>query len=449
MTAKKRLGFATRVGAVAATVGSAVGLGNIWRFPYEAGQNGGGAFILVYLGCVLFLGIPVMLSEFIIGRSTHKNMMGALKQLSPGSKVHWFSYACIAGAIVTDGYYVVVGGWVMQYLFQALIGGLNGLTQAEYSALFTDFVSSPWQSVLWTLLFMAINFGVLSRGVQHGIERMSKFMMPVLFVLLIIFCVNSLMLPGSMKGVEFMFKPDFTQLTWKGVVEAMGQAFMSLTLGVGGLVTYASYFKDDTSLARDASVIAGLDTLVALLAGVMIFPAVFALGAEPASGPKLVFEVLPNALQSLAGSSVWAVLFFTLLLFASLTSSISLSEVPTAFISEEFHVSRNRAIGWVTGITLVLAMLSALSFNVISDIKAWGMNMFDLFNYTASNVFMLLGGLFTAVYVGWFLDKHIITEQLTNRDHLNRGVFNYTMVCLRYVAPAAVVVIFLYSVGVI
>ncbi len=437
------------MGAVAATVGSAVGLGNIWRFPYEAGQNGGGAFIIVYLVCVLLLGIPVMLSEFIIGRSTHKNMMGALKQLSPGSKVYGFSYVCIAGAIVTLGFYSVVCGWVMQYLLQALVGGLSGHTPTEYSDMFTGFVGSAWQCVLWTLLFLAINFVVLSRGVQRGIERVSSIMMPVLFLLLIIFCINSLMLPGSMKGVEFLFKPDFSQMTWKGVVDAMGQAFMSLTLGIGGLVTYSSYFKDDTPLARDAGVIAALDTLVAVLAGVVIFPAVFAFGMEPAAGPKLVFEILPGALQNMTGSYVWAVLFFVLLFFASLTSTISLSEIPIAFISEEFHTTRNHAIAWVAGFTLVISMLSALSFNVLSDVTLWGMNLFDLFNYAASNVFMLLGGLFTAVYVGWFLDKRIIADQLTNRNHLNRGVLNYTVLCLRYVAPVAVIVIFLYSVGVI
>lgn len=449
MTAKKRLGFATRMGAVAATVGSAVGLGNIWRFPYEAGQNGGGAFIIVYLICVLLLGIPVMLSEFIIGRSTHKNMMGALKQLSPGSKVYGFSYVCIAGAIVTLGFYSVVCGWVIEYLVQAVSGGLSGHTPEEYSGIFGDFVGSAWQCTLWTVAFLAINFVVLSRGVQKGIERVSSVMMPLLFILLVIFCVNSLMLPNSWKGVEFLFSPDFSKLTWKGVVDAMGQAFMSLTLGISGLVTYASYFKDETPLARDASVIAVLDTLVAVLAGVVIFPAVFSFGMQPEAGPKLVFEILPSIFQQMAGGYIWAILFFVLLFFASLTSTISLSEIPIVFISEEFHMSRNRSICWVAGLTLVIAILSALSFNVLSDVVVWDMNLFDLFNYAASNVFMLLGGLFTAVYVGWFLDKRIIADQLSNRDHLNKAVLNYTVVCLRYVAPVAVIVIFLYCVGMI
>lgn len=449
MSKKKRLGFATRMGAVAATVGGAVGLGNIWRFPYEAGQNGGGAFILVYLVCILLLGIPVMLSEFIIGRSTHKNMMGALKQLSPKSKLHCFSYICVAGAIVTLGFYSVVCGWVIEYLLKAVQGNLSGHTPEQYTDIFSNFVGNPWQCTLWTVVFLAINFVVMSRGVQHGIERVSNVMTPLLFVLLVVFCINSLMLPNSWKGVEFLVSPDFSKLTWKGVLDAMGQAFMSLTLGIGCLVTYSSYFKDDTSLTRDATIIASLDTLVAVLAGIMIFPAVFSFGMQPEAGPKLVFEILPSIFQQMAGGYIWAVLFFVLLFFASLTSTIILSEGPIAFISEEFHMSRNRAIVWVAGFTVVVAVLSALSFNVLSDFTLWDMNLFDLFNYAASNIFMLLGGLFTAVYVGWFLDKRIIADQLSNRGHLNKVVLNYTVLCLRFIAPIAVGLIFLYYVGLI
>lgn len=446
---KKRLGFATRLGAVAATVGGAVGLGNIWRFPYEAGQNGGGAFILVYLICILLLGIPVMLSEFVIGRSTHKNMMGALKQLSPGSKVYGFSYICVLGAMVTLGFYSVVCGWVIEYLLQAIKGGLTGHTAEQYTQIFGNFVGNAWQCTLWTVVFLAINFAVLSRGVQHGIERVSNVMTPLLFLLLIVFCINSLMLPNSWQGMKFLFYPDFSQLTLKGVLDAMGQAFMSLTLGIGCLVAYSSYFKDDTSLTRDAVTIASLDTLVAILAGIMIFPAVFSFGMQPEAGPKLVFEILPSIFQQMAGGYVWALLFFILLFFASLTSTIILSEGPIVFFCEEFHMSRNKSICCVASFTLIIAVLSALSFNVLSDVTAWGMNLFDLFNYAASNVFMLMGGLFTAVYVGWFLDKRIIAEQLSNRNHLNKFTLNYTVLCLRYVAPVAVLLIFLYFVGLI
>ena len=448
-TESNRASFATRLGAIAATVGSAVGLGNIWRFPYEAGQNGGGAFIIVYIICVALLGVPVMLSEFIIGRSTHKNLKGALKQLSPRSKVYKFTYVCILGAVVTLSFYSVVCGWVLDYLFMAVDNRLTGHTPHEYTTMFSQFVGSAWRCVIWTLIFLGLNFWVLRRGIKRGIEQVSGIMMPMLFLLLVIFCINSLLLPNSARGLEFLFKPDFSQLTWKGVVDAFGQAFMSLTLGISGLVTYSSYFKDDAPLVRDASIIAVLDTLVAILAGVVIFPAVFSFGMQPEAGPKLIFEILPGIFQQMPAGNVWALLFFVLVFFASLTSTISLSEIVITFLSEEYHITRNRAIGWCAVVTVILATLSALSFNVLSDVTLAGMNIFDLFNYAASNIFMLLGGLFTAVYVGWFLDWHIINDQLTNHGMLKTRVQHYITFCLRYVAPVAVVLIFLFYVGII
>ena len=448
-TDNNRASFGSRVGAIAATVGGAVGLGNIWRFPYEAGENGGGAFIIVYIICVALMGVPVMLSEFVLGRSTHKNLKGALKQLSPKSPVYRFTYVCILGALITLSFYAVVCGWVAEYLFMAIDNRLTGHTPQQYSEIFGGFVGSPWRNTIWTLLFLGVNFWVLRRGIKRGIERVSAIMMPLLFLLLVLFCINSLLLPNASKGLEFLFKPDFSQLTWKGVVDAFGQAFMSLTLGISGLVTYSSYFKDDAPLARDATIVAVLDTLVAILAGVVIFPAVFSFGMQPEAGPKLIFEILPSIFQQMPGGSVWALMFFVLVFFASLTSTIALSEIVITFLSEEYRISRKRAIAWCGIVTMVLSTLCALSFNLLSDFTVAGMNIFDLFNYAASNVFMLLGGLFTAVYVGWFLDWHIINEQLTNRGTLKSHVQPYVTFCLRYVAPVAVVLIFLYYVGLI
>lgn len=444
-----RASFGSRMGAIAATVGSAVGLGNIWRFPYEAGENGGGAFIIVYIGCVLLLGIPVMLSEFIIGRGTHLNMRGALKKLSPNSKVHNVAFICVVGAIITLGFYSVVCGWVLEYLYQSVVGNLSGRTTAEYSEIFTDFISSPVRNVLLTVVFLIINFFVMLGGVRKGVERTSSVMMPLLFLLLLIFAVNSLLLPNSGKGLEFLFDVDFSKLSWRGVVDAFGQAFMSLTLGIAGLVTFSSYFKDETPLVRDACTIASLDTLVALLAGVVIFPAVFSFGMQPEAGPKLVFEVLPSIFQQMPGGYLWAVMFFVLLFFAALTSTISLSEIPITFISEEFKITRKKSTFIVAIFTLVIAVLSALSFNVLSCIVVAEMNLFDLFNYLASNFFMLLGGLFTAIYVGWFLDRKVITAQLTNNGALRTRVQGAVVFCLRFIAPVAVIVIFLYYLGII
>ena len=445
----KRVGFATRMGAIAAAVVSAVGLGNIWRFPYEAGVNGGGAFILVYICCIIVMGIPVILSEFIIGRSTHSNMKSALLKLSPGKKYYLFTYVCILGSFVVIGFYSVVCGWIIEYLYQAAAGQLHGHTPEEYNQMFTALVSNPWRCVGWTVVFLVLNFMVMSQGIEKGIERVARVMMPLLFLILIIFCTNSLLLPGAADGLKFLFSPDFSQLTMRGVLDAFGQAFLSLSIGISCLVTYSSYFKDDTSLAKDATTVAILDTLVAILSGVMIFPAVFSFGVEPTAGPRLIFEVLPGIFQQMTGGYVWALLFFLLVFFASLTSTISLSEIPITFLIEEHKMSRVRAIFWTALFTVILAVLAALSFNVLDDIKLWGRNIFDMMDYAASNIFMLLGGLFTAVYVGWILDRKVIHEQMTNGGRLKGSMEPFLVFCLRYVAPVSIFFIFLYLTGII
>lgn len=447
---QKRIGFATRMGAIAATVGSAVGLGNIWRFPYQAGENGGGAYILVYLICVLLLGIPIMMSEFVIGRSTHKSMKGAVEELTPGSPFKLFAYIGVLGGLLICGYYCVVCGWVIEYLWSSASGNLLGHTPEEYSSIFSTFVSSPWRCVMWTLLFLILNFLVLNRGVEKGIERIASFMMPLLFLLLIVFCVNSLLLPDSDDGMEFLFEVDFDDLGWKGVVDAMGQAFMSLSLGVTCLITYSSYFKDDSNLMKDAVTISGLDTLVAILAGIVIFPAVFSFGLEPNAGPKLIFEILPTIFQQMPGGTIWATLFFLLLFFASITSTISLSEIPITFLIDEYKISRGKAIAITAVLMTIIAVLSALSFSTLSDVKLLGRNLFDFLDFVGPNFFMLLGGLVTAIYVGWVLKKDVIHEQLTNGGmHRSRFVQPYIIFSLRYIAPVAIVIIFLYYVGII
>lgn len=447
---QKRIGFSTRMGAIAATVGSAVGLGNIWRFPYQAGENGGGAYILVYLICVLLLGIPIMMSEFVIGRSTHKSMKGAVEELTPGSPFKLFAYIGVLGGLLICGYYCVVCGWVIEYLWSSASGNLLGHTPEEYSNIFSTFVSSPWRCVMWTLLFLILNFLVLNRGVEKGIERIASFMMPLLFLLLIVFCVNSLLLPDSDEGMEFLFDVDFDDLGWKGVVDAMGQAFMSLSLGVTCLITYSSYFKDDSNLMKDAVTISGLDTLVAILAGIVIFPAVFSFGLEPNAGPKLIFEILPTIFQQMPGGTIWATLFFLLLFFASITSTISLSEIPITFMIDEYKISRGKAIAITAVLMTIIAVLSALSFSTLSEVKLLGRNLFDFLDFVGPNFFMLLGGLVTAIYVGWVLKKDVIHEQLTNGGmHRSRFVQPYIIFSLRYIAPVAIVIIFLYYVGII
>ena len=446
---EKRTGFATRLGAIAATVGSAVGLGNIWRFPYQAGENGGGAYILVYLICVVLLGIPILMSEFIIGRSTHKSMKGAIQELTPGSPFKIFSYVGVLGALLICGYYSVVCGWVIEYLWNSADGTLLGHTPEQYSDMFESLVGTPQRCVLWTLLFLFLNFLVLSRGIQKGVERMANIMMPLLFILLIVFCINSLMLTGSMKGMDFLFNPKFEELGWKGVVDAMGQAFMSLSLGVTCLITYSSYFKDDSRLMKDAVTISALDTLVAILAGIVIFPAVFSFGLEPNAGPKLIFEILPTIFQQMPGGMVWSILFFVLLFFASITSTISLSEIPITFMVDEYKISRGKALIITAVFMTIVAVLSALSFSTLSGVKLFEKNIFDFLDYVGPNIFMLLGGLVTAIYVGWFLKKEVIHNQLTNGGKYRSGfVQPYIIFCLRFIAPIAIIIIFLYYTGV-
>ena len=391
-----------------------------------------------------------MMSEFVIGRSTHKSMKGAVEELTPGSPFKLFAYIGVLGGLLICGYYCVVCGWVIEYLWSSASGNLLGHTPEEYSNIFSTFVSSPWRCVMWTLLFLILNFLVLNRGVEKGIERISSFMMPLLFLLLIVFCVNSLLLPDSDEGMEFLFDVDFDDLGWKGVVDAMGQAFMSLSLGVTCLITYSAYFKDDSNLMKDAVTISGLDTLVAILAGIVIFPAVFSFGLEPNAGPKLIFEILPTIFQQMPGGSIWATLFFLLLFFASITSTISLSEIPITFLIDEYKISRGKAIAITAVLMTVIAVLSALSFSTLSDVKLLGRNLFDFLDFVGPNFFMLLGGLVTAIYVGWVLKKDVIHEQLTNGGkHRSRFVQPYIIFSLRYIAPVAIVIIFLYYVGII
>lgn len=444
-----RAQFVTRMGVIAATVGSAVGLGNIWRFPYEAGQHGGGAFLIIYLLCVCLLGIPVMIAEFVIGRSTHSNALTALQKLRPGSRMSMVSYVGIVASLMILSFYSVVAGCIMEYLYQAITGGLSGHTAEEYAALFGTFTVNPWRSVMWTLLFLSINFMVLRRGVEKGIERLSNVLMPVLFVILVVFCVNSLMMPRATEGLNFLFNPDFSALTPKVMLGALGQAFFSLSLGLTCLLTYASYFSDRTPLVRSATVVAVLDTLVAILSGIIIFPAVFSFGMEPAAGPKLVFQILPEIFQQLPGGYLWSVAFFLLLFFASITSTISMSEISITYFVEAHKMSRNRATGLNTAIAAAFGTLCALSFGVLSEWTVAGMTLFELFDFVSSNVLLPVGGVMLSVFVGWMADRKVVEEQLTDYGARRITLLQPIRFCIRYVAPVCITLIFLYGIGVL
>lgn len=445
----KRAEFVTKLGVIAASVGSAVGLGNIWRFPYEAGTHGGGAFMLFYLLFIIVLGVPVMTAEFVMGRGARANIMGGWRKLASARVWHLTGYMGILASLMILSFYSVVAGWTLEYMVQSAAGALDLLSMDDYHARFDEFSTGNWRPLMWTLVFLIVNFVILARGVAKGIERVSNVLMPVLFVLLIVFCVNSLMMPGAAEGLTFLFAPDFSKISGSVILGALGQAFFSLSLGLGCMMTYGSYFNSGTRLVRSASVIAGLDTLVAVLAGVIIFPAVFTYGSSPAAGPTLVFEVLPNIFHQLPGGVIWSTLFFFLLFVASLTSTISMSEISIAFFTEEKGMSRRRATAVSAGVAMFFGALCALSFGVLGDITVGGLTIFGLFDYVTSNIMLPVGGLAVSLFAGWFIDRRMLRGQLTNNGSLRMPGLPVLMFCLRYICPLGIALVFLNVLGVI
>ncbi len=444
---EKRVQFATRLGVIATTVGSAVGLGNIWRFPYEAGEHGGGAFLLVYLFFVFGIGVPVICAEFLMGRHTQRNIFGAFAKLHKSKMWARVGYIGILSSILILSFYSVVAGWTLEYMFQSVSGALSNQTVEQLSRRFAEFSTSSWHPLMWTIIFLIINAGVLLRGVKKGIERMSNIMMPLLFVILVVFCVNSLMMPEALTGLNFLFNPDFTKVNPSMLIGAMGQAFFSLSIGLGTMMTYASYFNEKTPLVKSAVTTASLDTLVAILAGIVIFPAVFTFGVEPAAGPKLVFEVLPAIFDNLPAGIVWSTLFFLLLFLASLTSTISMSELCVAFFCEQLGMSRNKAVIVNAVIAIFLGTLCALSFGPLGDMTIMGKTIFDLFDFVSSNVLLPLGGMLFSIFVGWVIDRHIVKEELSGRGELKSRTLILIVFSLRYVAPVAIALVFLAGLG--
>lgn len=447
---EKRAQFATRLGVIATTVGSAVGLGNIWRFPYEAGVHGGGAFLLIDLFFVFVVGIPVVCAEFIIGRHTGLNVRGAFKALAPKRAWGVVGYMGLLSSILILSFYSVVAGWTMKYIALSL-SDFDGINTVEgLHGQFDRFASSDWSPLVCTLLFLLANYLILARGVQKGIERMSNIMMPLLFVILAVFCVNSLMMPGAADGLKFLFSPDFSQVTPSVMIEAMGQAFFSLSLGLGCLITYSSYFRKETPLLRTAGTMAALDTLVAILAGVIIFPAVFTFGLQPEAGPRLVFEILPSVFCRMPGTMLWSTLFFVLLFVASLSSTISMSEICISYLTDELGMSRRKATFINIAVAMVLGSLCALSFGSLSGWKIFGMTLFNLFDYVSSNILLPLGGLLISLFVGWVLDRAVVRRELSP-DGTRRGLLGARIVVfsLRYIAPVCIATVFVFGLGIV
>jgi NSS family neurotransmitter:Na+ symporter len=443
MSNPKTQKFATRLGVIATTVGSAVGLGNIWRFPYEAGVHGGCAFLLIYICFILILGIPVICAEFIIGRKTGRNISGAFRVLTRGRFWRLISAIGITAGLVILSFYSVVAGWTMEYIWQSICAFHGATTEGELHSAFDAFASSDVGPVAWMALFLLINYIVLKRGVTKGIERISNIMLPILFIILVAFCLNSLTMAGSSEGLAFLFKPDFSKITTDVLFGAMGQAFFSLSLGLGCLITYSSYFNKEVKLIRSATITASLDTLTAVLAGIMIFPAVFTYGMQPTAGPKLVFEVLPSIFVNMPGGIFWSTLFFVLLFVASLTSTISMSEISIAYFTREHGMTRNRATMLTIAIGLVFGTLCALSFGSLSGVSILGKSIFDSFDFLASNILLPLGGLIISVFTGWFLDRRLVKTELGMTSGKLRIAGRLIIFSLRWIAPICIAIVFI------
>ena len=442
-----RATFGSKIGVLLATVGCAVGLGSIWRFPYMVGSNGGGAFLLVFIICTLLFGVPIMLAEFFIGRRSRSNAAGAFKQLAPNT--HWtiIGYNGVLAAFFIFGFYSVVSGWTLEYIWQALSGSLDGKTAADFTQSFKDFSTSIFRPIFWTVAFIGLTHAVISFGVEKGIERASKVMMPALFLILIILCIRALTLDGAKEGLVYLFYPDFDKITSSVILSALGQTFFGLSLGMGGLITYASYFSDDTNLQSTAIQVTIINTLVALLAGIMIFPAVFSFGIEPTAGAELVFITLPNVFNQLPFGNLWSLIFFVLLALAALTSTISLHEVVTAYVHEEYHLSRTKAAYVTSIIAALFGVLSSLSLGVLSDYTIFGLNFFDLLDYLTAKIMMPLGGMLICIFVSRRIDKKILKAELTNHNSIPFYFFNTYAFIIKYFCPIAIAAIFLNELG--
>ena len=445
--------FGSKLGIILATAGSAVGLGNVWRFPYMTGQNGGAAFLLVYIGCILLLGIPGMLSEFIVGRHGQANAAKSYDKLSGGRPWKLIGYLGILTATIILGFYAVVAGWCLEYFFASLAG--RALGDTEYATnYFVTFSGDMWRPLIWGCLFVFITHLVIIRGVRKGIERASKWLMPILMLLLIILMIASCSLPNATEGIRFFLMPDFSKVDSKVFLEALGQAFFSLSLGTAVLCTYASYFRQNTNLLGSASQIAILDTLIAILSGLIIFPAAFSVGISPDSGPSLIFITLPNVFQQAFGSVpevayFISIMFYALLVFAALTSTISMHEIGTAFFTEELNLPRKKAAWIVTGFASLLCIFCAWSVGAFDGIKVMGMSLMDFCDQLTANFMLPLGALLTTIFMGWFVPKQIVFDEFTNNGTKNTMFYSLFLVTVRYICPIGIVLIFLHKLGVI
>ena len=448
---EERANFGSKLGVILATAGSAVGLGNVWRFPYMTGQNGGASFILIYIGCVLLLGIPCMVSEFIIGRHGASNTARAYSMLSGGKPWKLVGYLGVLTGFLITGYYAVVSGWCLQYILASVTGSLKGDPQ-YIQRYFVEFSQSPVSPVLWTVAIIALTHMVIIHGVRGGIEKASKMFMPTLFVLLLVVVAASCLLPGAGKGVKYLFYPDFSVLNKDVLLNALGQSFYSLSIGMGCICTYASYFSRQTNLVRSAVQISVIDSLIAVLAGLMIFPAAFSVGVSPDSGPSLVFITLPNVFnEAFVAVPVlgWIIslLFYVLLSLAALTSLMSLHEVNTSFFYEELKIGRKSGALIVSVSCAVIGAFCSLSLGATDALTFAGKSLFDWFDFVTGQVFLPVAGFLTCLFIGWYVPKKLVRDEFTNWGTLKGNLFFVYLFLVRFVCPVLILLVFLNQLG--
>lgn len=441
--------FGSRIGLIAATVGSAVGLGNVWRFPAETQANGGAAFLIVYILAVFILGIPVMIAEFSLGRGGGSDAVGALKNIG-ASRVWWgIGFLAILASYLILSFYMVVAGWTLEYLWQSITGHLYAPVEGESSLNGTfavhmrEFIERPWNPLINTYVMILINIFVLARGVQKGIEKISNVLMPLLFMLLLVFAGVAFTLPEAAEGLRFFFHPDFSKLTPTVLLNALGQAFFSLSLGMGILITYSSYFPRSTKLVRTSVTVSLLDLTVAVMMGMIIFPAVmsFGLQGEGLEGATLVFVTLPEVFSMMPGTQLWSILFFLLLLVAAVTSTISLAEVSIRFLQDRFGMKRIKACLVVLLPLFALSTLCSLSQGVLADFRIAGYTIFDGLDMLATNIMLPLGSLLLCIYLGWFAPKKLLPSEITNHGKLRVHFLPVIIFIIRYVAPILIFIV--------
>lgn len=452
MSNTSRDGFTSTFGVLVATLGSAVGLGNIWKFPYLTGTNGGASFLLVYIIATLLVGLPVMMTEIMLGRASRANAITTFEKLAPKGQGFWkiIGVMGIAAAVLILAFYTEVAGWVFAYIFKALSGKLSSVDPSHTKAVFGELVANPQSALIWQWIVLGFTGAIIMCGVSKGIEAVSKKLMPVLFLLLIALCIRSLTLPGAMRGLEFLFTPDFSKINSAVILTAVGLAFFKLSIGMGTMLTYGSYFRAEQNIPLTATRVMFADLTVSLLAGIAIFPAVFAFGFEPAAGPSLVFITIPAVFHSMPGGSIFMALFFILTAIAATGAILSIMEVPVAMLIERCNWSRQKATA-ISLLTIALFGLpAALSQSLTANWTLFGLNTFDLFDYISSNILMPVGGILLCIFAGWSYGLPKLKEALSNGGSLNnQALIKILFVLLRYIAPLLIGIILLNGFGLI